>query len=146
MKSLKSCLGVVLILGIASIAIVALLSLPDVSPNRPPQSAVSPPRGVVIQAASDELQQERASVIKRLQSQRILQKITDDTPPRIYILPAFRLATFDQKQSFINVCHAWCYRLQDPVPPNFVSRVVIHDAMTNKVVGEYRLPGGLVLR
>lgn len=96
--------------------------------------------------ASDDLQQQRRELIGKLQDRQIIQKIeTPGTDPRVYVLPAFFALTFDQKQSFINVCYAYAYKLPKGDVGSFNEPMWIYDAMTNKKVGAFQPSTGLDL-
>ena len=95
--------------------------------------------------ASPQIQQERLTLIVKLESSGVFQKVKGH---RVYVGSGFYLATFDQKQSFISLCSAYAFK----VPKNESGRkdewIWVYDGMTGKKIGSYglnALQAGLVL-
>ena len=97
-------------------------------------------------AASDALQQGRRELIDNLIQERIFQKIdTPGTVPRVYVLPAFFVLTFDEKAAFVNVCYAYTFRLPKSDLKGFDKPMWVYNAMTDKKIGSFSATWGLKL-
>ena len=86
--------------------------------------------------------------IKGLISDGMFQRIDthEGMLPKLYVMPSFRLLTFDNKNYAASICYMWAYAIPPDCPTSDLSEcgsmLVIKDAMTNKQIGTYSPSGG----
>jgi len=60
------------------------------------------------------MQGQRKTLIEKLIREEVFQKVEmRGSAPRVWVLPRFALATFDQKQSFISAVYAYYFNGSD---------------------------------
>lgn len=96
-----------------------------------------------VRTAPPEVQEQRLVVINLMIGQKLIQKVEGG---RMWVMPAFHLATFDTKQEAAFLCHAYAYEVpRDPTREERIrcSGMTIVDAMTGKSIGYFSLTRGL---
>lgn len=120
-------------------ACLALLA--SLAPSNPPATQVAAAEAPKLLCdASKAMQAKRLAMIGKLQRMRVILKIdTPGTTPRVYVLPMFTGATWDQKTTFMSTVYAWA---NDCKPGEMIR---IFDALTNKSLGSFTPETGLNL-